>query len=199
MSNPTTTEVSDRRLASLKLVAENLDCVALASKVLDDKNFRIWSGSHHKLAHHYGDGGLLTHTFEVVTLALNTAQLYSDVHKIDNKQLFLSALYHDYGKLWDYARTADGEWVPQNNHRRKIHHISRSNVEWVVRAIAMGADADLIDGVSHNILSHHGSREYGSPVAPYTREAWILHFADSMSARVDDCDRIDLVMINKNA
>jgi len=197
MSNPTITELPDR-LASLKLAAENLDCVVLASKVLDDKNFRIWSGSHHKLAHHYGDGGLLTHTFEVVTLSLNTARLYSDVHKIDNKQLFLSALYHDYGKLWDYDRSEDGKWV-RNNHRRKIHHISRSNVEWVCWAIAMGADDELIDAVSHNILSHHGSRECGSPVAPYTREAWILHLADSMSARVDDCDRLDLVMINKNA
>jgi 3'-5' exoribonuclease len=198
MSNPTITELPDR-LSALRRTAETLGCVDLASKVLDDKNFRIWSGSHHKVAHHYGDGGLLTHTFEVVTLSLNTAYLYSDVHKINNKQLFLSALYHDYGKLWDYDRGEDGEWVPRNNHRRKIHHISRSNVEWVRWAIAMGADDELIDAVSHNILSHHGSRVYGSPVAPYTREAWILHLADSMSARIDDCDRLDLVTINKNA
>jgi 23S rRNA maturation-related 3'-5' exoribonuclease YhaM len=197
MSNPTITELPDR-LSALRRTAETLGCVDLASKVLDDKNFRIWSGSHHRRAHHYGDGGLLTHTFEVVTLSLNTAHLYSDIHKIDYKQLFLSALYHDYGKLWDYDRGEDGEWVTRN-HRRKIHHISRSNVEWVRWAIAMGADDELIDAVSHNILSHHGSRECGSPVAPYTREAWILHLSDSMSARVDDCDRLDLVKINKNA
>lgn len=187
------------RLSILRQTAETLDCASLASKVLDDKNFRFWSGSHHKLAHHYGDGGLLNHTFEVVALSLNTAELYSDSHKIDRKQLFLSALYHDYGKLWDFDRNEDGEWVPRDKHRRKIHHISRSNVEWVVWATVMGADVELTDGVSHNILSHHGSRECGSPVAPYTREAWILHLADSMSARIDDCDRLDLVTINKNA
>jgi len=197
MSNPTTTELPDR-LAALRRAAETLGCVDLASKVLDDVRFPKWSGSHHKLAHHYGEGGLLTHTFEVVTLSLNTAQLYSDIHKIDTKQLFLSALYHDYGKLWDYDLSEDGDWVTQN-HRRKIHHISRSNVEWVRWAAAMGADEELIDAVSHNILSHHGSRECGSPIAPYTREAWILHLSDCMSARVDDCDRIDLVRINKNA
>jgi 23S rRNA maturation-related 3'-5' exoribonuclease YhaM len=197
MSNPTTAKLPNP-LASLRCVAETLSCVGLASKILDDKNFPIWSGSHHKRAHHYGDGGLLQHTFEVVALALNTAQLYSDIHKIDYKQLFLSALYHDYGKLWDYDRNEDGEWTPCM-HRRKIHHISRSNVEWVKWATELRADETLIDSVSHNILSHHGSRECGSPIMPLTREAWILHLADSMSARIDDCDRLDLVTINKNA
>ena len=189
----------DDRVSILRQTAEKLDCVTLASKVLDDKHFRFWSGSHHKRGHHYGDGGLLNHTFEVVALSLNTAELYSDSHKIDRRQLFLSALYHDYGKIWEYDRNEDGEWGPRDNHRRKIHHISRSNTEWVIWATAMGADCELTDGVSHNILSHHGSRECGSPVAPYTKEAWILHLADSMSARIDDCDRLDLVTVNKNA
>ena len=195
--NHTTIKGKDQ-LALLCSMARELDCVRLASKVLDDPRFPLCSGSHHQHAHHYGDGGLLQHTFEVVTLSLNTADMYGDTHKIDEKQLFLSALYHDYGKLWDYVCSEDGQWVPCI-HRRKIHHISRSNVEWVRWAYAVGADDSLIDAVSHNILSHHGSREYGSPIMPLTREAWILHLADSMSARIDDCDRLDLVTLNKNA
>jgi 3'-5' exoribonuclease len=194
MSNPIITDY----LAILCRTAETFGCVDLASKVLGDSNFSMWSGSHQQSGHHYGEGGLLKHTFEVVTIALYTAKMYSDCHQIDNKQLFLSALYHDYGKLWDYERGENGEWNTLS-HRRKIHHISRSNVEWVRWAIAMNAESELIDSVSHNILSHHGSRECGSPVSPYTREAWILHLADSMSARIDDCDRLDLVTINKNA
>lgn len=197
MLKATTTDLTDK-LALLHHVAQTLGCETLASKVLDDTRFPTWSGSHHEKAHHYGDGGLLTHTFEVVTLALNTASLYKDVHTIDEKQLFLSALYHDYGKIWDYDRADGGKWT-QNSHRRKIHHISRSNVEWVRWAMAIGVSDELIDAVSHNILSHHGGRECGSPMSPLTREAWILHLADSMSARIDDCDRLDIMTLNKNA
>lgn len=193
----TITDITDK-IALLRLTAKTLNCEALAAKVLDDPNFPNWSGSHHEKAHHYGDGGLLVHTFEVVTVALQVASLYGDIHDIDQKQLFLSALYHDYGKLWDYDRGEDGKWI-SNSHRRKIHHISRSNVEWVRHAVAIGVDNDLIDAVSHNILSHHGGRECGSPMSPLTREAWILHLADSMSARIDDCDRLDIMTINKNA
>jgi 23S rRNA maturation-related 3'-5' exoribonuclease YhaM len=46
-----------------------------------------------------------------------------------------------------------------------------------------------IDEVTHAILSHHGQREWGSPVRPATKLAWILHTCDMMSARVNDCDK----------
>jgi 23S rRNA maturation-related 3'-5' exoribonuclease YhaM len=49
------------------------------------------------------------------------------------------------------------------------------------------------DNIIHNILSHHGKREYGSPVSPATKEAWILHQADNLSARLDDCDKHDII------
>lgn len=177
--------------------AEGLGCTSLASKVLNDDNFKTCSGSHHESAHHYGDHGLLRHTYEVVRLCLDISKMYEDIHNIRTDELYLSALYHDYGKIWDYVKTSDGKWTACD-HRRKIHHISRSNVEWVRHATFMNADTNLIDRVSHNILSHHGSRECGSPIAPHSREAWILHLSDTISARVDDCDRIDIVKINKN-
>jgi 23S rRNA maturation-related 3'-5' exoribonuclease YhaM len=47
--------------------------------------------------------------------------------------------------------------------------------------------------ITHNILSHHGMREWGSPVAPATKEAWILHLCDNMSARLDDCNKHDKI------
>jgi 23S rRNA maturation-related 3'-5' exoribonuclease YhaM len=49
------------------------------------------------------------------------------------------------------------------------------------------------DNITHNILSHHGQRAYGSPVFPATREAWVLHLADNLSARLDDCDKHDRI------
>lgn len=185
---------AEQRLNELRKTACDLNCAAVSRIVLNDSRFPVWSGSHYKKAHHYGDGGLLTHTYEVVSLCLHTASVYSHIHNIDTRQLFLSALYHDYGKVWDYDKNENGVWV-SNIARRKIHHISRSNSEWVKNASYLNETPESIDSVSHNILSHHGQRAYGSPIMPYTREAWILHLCDSLSARIDDCDRIDIANI----
>ena len=37
----------------------------------------------------------------------------------------------------------------------------------------------------HVIQSHHGCKEWGSPVEPKTIEAQIIHFADNFSAKVE--------------
>ena len=39
------------------------------------------------------------------------------------------------------------------------------------------------------ILSHHGEQEFGSPVPPLTKEAFVLHAVDDLDAK--------MVMINK--
>jgi 3'-5' exoribonuclease len=39
------------------------------------------------------------------------------------------------------------------------------------------------DILLHLILSHHGRREFGSPVPPLTLEAEALHWADNASAK----------------
>jgi 3'-5' exoribonuclease len=38
--------------------------------------------------------------------------------------------------------------------------------------------------VEHLILSHHGTREFGSPALPQTREAVALHFLDDMDSKM---------------
>lgn len=196
----TTTDERQRYLTELKSMAASHGVAGLAAHVLDDPRFLISSGSHTLTAHHYGEGGLLKHTWEVVILAMRTVHFYLKFHPtIDDKEVFLSALFHDYGKLWDYDHDADSNSWTANRHRRTIHHIPRSAFEWQKVAERYSLDPIFTDRVTHNILSHHGSRACGSPVAPYTREAYIVHLSDCMSARVDDCDRIDLITINKNA
>lgn len=183
-------------IATLENIAELYHCEQIAGEVLTDPKFINGSGSIRKQAHHFGKGGLLKHTWEVVNLVLDNAKFYSFEHEINMKELFLSALFHDYGKAWDYVVNEDGT-VSDTSHRRYIHHISRSAIEWEQIARQHSIEEDLRDRVTHNILSHHGRREWGSPIAPKSREAWILHLSDSISARVDDCDRIDLSKLNK--
>ena len=169
--------------------------------VLTDPKFEYWSGSGSSIHHHYGDGGLCKHTYEVYSLSKNIVSsydMYGGKPVIDIYELFISIIWHDYGKIWDYQRKNDGTWGKFDNHARQIHHISRSALEFSKHVEKLKSVDRLhkyinTDNILHNILSHHGMREWGSPVAPATREAWILHLADNLSARLDDCDKHDRI------
>lgn len=175
-----------RELNELAKLADNYDVRKLANVILENPKFPIWSGSSKPEQHHYGKGCLLIHTLEVVELCLLNNDYFVKLGKsVDGKQLFLAALFHDIGKTWDYVPTDKEykEWTG-SNHKRSIHHVSRSGLVWYEAAAG-------IEYRDNAILSHHGRREWGSPVSPVTRMAWILHLSDSISARMDDVYKSD--------
>lgn len=156
-----------------------------AKQVLGDPRFAIWSGSSESYKHHYGKGKLAEHTLEVVELCLANNEYF--VGKgVEPVRLYLAALFHDAGKMWDYEPGDESynDWRAAY-HKRHIHHVSRSGLVWHEANVKYGV-LEYEDEVLHGILSHHGAKEWGSPVTPNTRLAWLLHLCDSMSARMDD-------------
>lgn len=202
-------EKAEECLRWLKERASVFNAEKISNHVLADHRFFTWSGSGDEKYHHYGDHGLICHTYEVVRTSLNMAEFYKKEYKIDTKELFLAALFHDAGKMHDYARRGtdfnampkieDGKVIhpivwESTQHKRRIHHISRSAIIWHEACIEDPKIYDkYFEPVLHAILSHHGLREWGSPVAPNTRVAWLLHLCDGISARMYDCDTRDLV------
>lgn len=189
------------RLHHLRLIAEDHGLTKVASHVLDNPRFPIWSGSVDN-KHHYGEGGLLRHTHEVVELCrINAEESIENGHVVDRKVLFLAATFHDIGKTLDYAPpTGTKYWTSVREaldatqwhitpHKRLVHHISRSALIWTEAVRATNQCRDIEESVLHCILSHHGRKEWGSPIEPQTKEAWLLHLCDGISARMDDCDR----------
>ena len=176
---------------NLRLMAGRHDVNGVANIVLYEPRFATWAGSSVVGAHHCYDGGLAEHTYEVAKLCeINSAALPG--HPINQTEMFLAALFHDVGKMWDYERV-DGVWEP-TTHKRLVHHVSRSGIEWVKAAEKFNIPQIVQDRVLHSILAHHGRREWGSPVAPKSRMAWLLHLCDQVSARMNDCDTNDLVL-----
>ena len=51
--------------------------------------------------------------------------------------------------------------------------------------------AETAQAVLHIILSHHGSLEHGSPVAPCTREATLVHMIDNLGGKLGSFDRLE--------
>lgn len=192
-------------IRELKIQSSNLGVEPYVEPVLKDPSFSTWSGAGKPIHHHYGDGGLVKHTYEVWMLARSIREIYRGYNvdpytasDINLPELFISVVWHDYGKIWDYQKDKNGVWGKHDNHARQIHHISRSAIEFekhyeylMTQTLFMDNPYIKRDNIIHNILSHHGMREWGSPVSPATREAWILHLADNMSARLDDCDKHD--------
>lgn len=133
--------------------------------------------------HHVGAGGNLVHTCEV---ALLTSKIASGLQMLGygvNKDLCLAgALLHDVGKIDTYE--IDGPAVNMSTDGTLSDHIALGFNRLQQSAVAQ-QHPDVTRLLGHIILSHHGSKEFGSPVTPKFMEAYVVNYADSISAMMD--------------
>lgn len=124
--------------------------------------------------------GLLDHTLAVMRLADGIAAAYQP---IDRDLLITGALLHDIGKVreLDWRRT-----ITYTTEGRLLGHIpmGASMIDAMIDEMKRrdGFDDHYHQHILHLILSHHGKQEWGSPVTPKTREAFVLHYADHTEA-----------------
>jgi len=180
----------NEHMEGLARISSSLDIntQTLSNKILVDiPEFAFWSAASKPETHHYGKFGLAKHTLEVITTMFAVKQVLPKAREIPDNQIFLAGLFHDIGKVWDYKPTNSEftEWTG-TNHKRTIHHISRSALVWSKSVDETGLFQKEHDDILHAILSHHGCREWGSPVSPATGLAWLLHLSDNLSARIED-------------
>jgi len=181
---------ASRAFNHLTFLAEKYDVMDICSEVICDPRFLYWSGSSDPKYHHYGEFGLILHTTEVCdnTLALiNANDTLYNAQPRDYKVGLIAAAFHDYGKLFDYVKNAEGEWVG-TTHKKMVYHITRSALFFSEMAKKHRLDPTLEEDVLHCILAHHGQRAWGSPVEPVTRVAMAVHLADMASARFFDLE-----------
>lgn len=131
--------------------------------------------------HHAYKGGLLEHTMSVVELCKFYAGKYND--SIDSELLIAGALLHDVGKVYEYAITPSG--IDRTNEGELVGHIA-IGIEIINRAVSKLSNFSryIQTELKHMVLSHHGEKEWGSPVVPKTTEAIVLHMADDLDSKV---------------
>lgn len=132
-----------------------------------------------KAMHHAYAGGLLEHSLGVCRAALALADLYPE---LDRQVLLAGALCHDLGKMWELS---SGLVIDYTTQGRLIGHINIGLEKIEPYLKKSGLEPELAEHLRHLILSHHGSREFGSPCLPATAEAQVLHFADNIDAKVN--------------
>ena len=133
--------------------------------------------------HHVGAGGNLVHTCEVALLASKIAGGLQILGYNVNKDLCIAgALLHDIGKIDTYE--IDGPAVNMSTDGTLSDHIALG-FNRLQQSVVAQQHPDITRLLGHIILSHHGSKEFGSPVTPKFMEAYVVNYADGISAMMD--------------
>jgi 3'-5' exoribonuclease len=180
---PTEAEL-DEYMASLEQMLTRIKHAGLrkATQAFLESNrekFRKCPASPHREGHHGYEGGMLKHTCDVMRLAMFHAKLVGK--KFASVDVVLAgAFLHDVGKFETYGlklgRTTAG---------RLVGHIGLG-LPLVSRLMEEhGVDGDTSVMVQHIVVSHHGTREYGSPEKPQTIEAEIVCWADMADSKAE--------------
>lgn len=128
--------------------------------------------------HHAYVGGLLEHTLSVCNLCMSFCDQYP---ALDREALLAAAVFHDLGKAWEYGTGLAREVTDEG---RLLGHISLGLDVLAPFLAKSGLDEGLILHLKHIIVSHHGELAFGSPKRPKTAEAFALHFADNLDAKL---------------
>jgi 3'-5' exoribonuclease len=142
-----------------------------------ETNLRIWPAA--QVVHHAYRGGYLEHVLKIAEIGLALASAYNA-----NADLIVAgAVLHDIGKLkeLDYDGVAS-----YSREGRLVGHITLGVLMIKEEAIAIaGFPEDRLTELEHLVLSHHGSKELGSPIEPMTVESFILAAADDLDAKIN--------------
>lgn len=132
-----------------------------------------------KVMHHAYAGGLIEHTLGVARLCMAFADQYP---QLDRQTLLAGAVCHDLGKLWELSQGLSIDYTAEG---RLMGHIQQvmDFLDPLIRKA--GLEEHLALHLKHLILSHHGQYEFGSPRLPSTGEAFALHYADNLDAKIN--------------
>ena len=154
---------------------------ALIDAFFNDREFvdKFKTAPAAKKMHHAYIGGLLEHTVSMTSLADKIAGHYGGV----NRDLLLTgAILHDIGKIDEFEYQSK---IDYSDKGRLLNHI----------VIGIKMVDDKLSGINnfpedqmlllkHMIVSHHGTREFGSPEPPKTIEAVLLNYIDEIDSKV---------------
>ena len=129
--------------------------------------------------HHSYMGGLIEHTLSVTQICLFLSSHYPMVNR---DVLLAGAMLHDIGKVYELSSFPENDYTDDG--QLMGHIVIGSDMVSKQARLIHGFPHALESAIKHCILAHHGEYEYGSPIRPKTLEAYILHCADNMDAKV---------------
>jgi 3'-5' exoribonuclease len=141
-----------------------------------EPRLKIWPAA--RQIHHAYRSGLLEHILKLIEIGSYLAERYNAKRDL----VIAGAILHDIGKLEELSYDLSTDYTLEGN---LIGHIA-IGVRMLRDAIRSTPEfpSTLATELEHLILSHHGSKELGSPVEPMTIEAFILSTVDDFDAKM---------------
>jgi 3'-5' exoribonuclease len=147
-----------------------------------ESQLRVWPAA--QQIHHAYRGGFLEHITKMAEVGRSIARSYG----ADEDLVLAGVVLHDIGKLQELAYEGGaGSYTRDGN---LVGHIALGLM--MVRAAAneiSGFPVELRSQIEHLVASHHGTREYGSPVEPKSIEAFIVAAVDELDAKLNQVRR----------
>ena len=144
----------------------------------NESQLRVWPAA--QQIHHAYRGGFLEH----ITKMAEVGRLVARAYAADEDLVLAGVVLHDIGKLQELAYEGGaGSYTRDGN---LVGHIALGLM--MVRDACNGISGfpvELRSQIEHLVASHHGVREYGSPVEPKTIEAFILASIDELDAKLN--------------
>lgn len=142
---------------------------------------KIWPAA--QTVHHAYRSGLLEHILKLIETTTAIGAAYGASRDL----LVAGVILHDIGKLQELAYDTATQYSVEGN---LVGHITLGVMLLRDAAAAIpGFPPDLLTELQHLVLSHHGSKEFGSPVEPMTLEAFILAACDDLDAKLHQVSR----------
>lgn len=169
--------ISSIKNPALKLLLKNI----LVSEKTKLKEFFLAPAASRN--HHVRIGGLLEHSLNVTRLCSNVSS-FDFSRKADRDLLIAGALLHDIGKSSSYDfENCSFEMTDTG----LLEDHMAAGITILNRAIDFIDEfpEELRKQLNHILVSHHGIKEWGSPVPPRTLEAIIVHNCDRLEAQIE--------------
>jgi len=139
------------------------------------RTFRACPAS--RSAHHAYIAGLLEHTVSVAGLCRKVADLHPE---IDGELLLTGALLHDIGVVDELEFQTSIEYTDRG---RLSGHGVLGDRRLLAAATGRSLSQDVLEHLSHMMLSHHTGNEQEGVPRPRTLEAYVLSQVDALDAR----------------
>jgi len=134
--------------------------------------------------HHGFQSGLLEHVVEMLDISTSMENYYKEA----NFDIIRTGIiFHDIGKIFELIRT--GVVMERTIEGYLIGHLILSYETLIKFSTGILNDDELL-ALKHVVLSHHGTREFGSPVIPATLEATIVYHIDVLSSQTKSLERV---------
>jgi 3'-5' exoribonuclease len=180
-------EMFDELIAISKDGIEDQELSVFVQAILEKYQPTLLALPAAKYHHHSHLGGFLEHVLNVAKSCVYFAEKYADLYSelnppLDKGLVIAGGILHDIGKVRELTTTPAGaEYTPSGN---LIGHILQGRDIVRETALEYPLDPEKLLRLEHIIVTHQRLPEWGSPKPPMTLEAFIVHHADDLDAKL---------------